>query len=195
MATILRPLASIGPFVFDAELSSATGETREVSSRRLPSGADLIDHSVLNPGGRRWNLTGAVSQLGQPQNLGRPSPTRLETDLEALVNDFAGGLVGQSTRLADAEDVLSAQIGEGQEVEVVSKKRGKFRALVVGWSVADGPDDGGMSIYSVDLLEVQRASSLSFIDPGTVGDALNGTGQTTNLGATNTTEVEIDLVA
>lgn len=55
MTVNLRPLASVGTFVFDSELSSATGETREFSTKTLPSGVDIIDHSVLNPGGRRYS--------------------------------------------------------------------------------------------------------------------------------------------
>lgn len=191
MTTLLRPLASVGTFVFDCELSSATGETRDFSTKRIPTGESLIDHSVLNPGGRRWTLTGAVSQLIQPQNIGRPSPATLESALESLVTDLALGLVGQSTRLADAEDLLSAQIAEGDEVTVVSKKRGKFQALVTSWSVSDGPNDGGKSTYTVGLLEVQRASTLSFTNPGSVGESLNGSGSTTNLGATSVTDTDV----
>lgn len=195
MPTVLRPLASVGAFVFDCELSSTAEEVREYTTRRVPTGADLIDHSVLNPGGRRWSLTGRVSEIGQPQNLGRPSATPVAASLENLVQNLAAGLIGLGTRLADAENVLSATIAEGQEVTVVSKKLGRFQAVVTRWSKADGPSDGGGSTYSVEVLEILRAASLSFIDPNEVAEALNGSGSTTSLGPTSASSATLDLVA
>lgn len=193
MPTILKPLASVGSFVFDAELSSSAGESREFSTKRLPSGAIIIDHSVLNPGGRRWTLTGRVSNLSQPQNVGRPSPQSLEGSLESLVNNLATGLVGQSTRLADAEETLSQIIGQGDRVTVVSAKRGKFTAFVESWDVSDGPSDRAGSTYNVGLFEYEASVGLSFVDPGEDGLALNGSGQTNSLGATQATVADIEF--
>lgn len=193
LKTILRPLASVGQFIFDAELTSGTGERREFSQRRIPSGAEIIDHSVLNPGGRRWTISGRVSNLPQPQNFGRPSPSGPIPNLEALVQNLAAGLVGQSTRLSDMESVLSEELARGERVTVVSAKRGKFNAFVESWDVADGPGDGGGSTYSVTLFEYEPASGLSFVDASEEGAALNGSGQTTSLGATSTTDAEVDF--
>ena len=194
-STLLRPLSSVGTFVFDCELSSSTGQTREYSTRRLPTGEVLSDHSVLDPAGRSFNLTGRVSRIPQPQNFGRPQPRGVESRLEDLVGGLARSAVGQSTRIEDAQDVLEGIIGIGEEVTITSAKLGRFTAVVTGWQVASGPSDGGGSTYSVDLWQASRASDLSFVNPNEEGAALNGSGATTDLGPTSTTEVTLDLVA
>ncbi len=193
MTVNLRPLASVGTFVFDSELSSATGETREFSTKTLPSGVDIIDHSVLNPGGRRWTISGRVSNLSQPQNVGRPSPLSLEGSLESLVSNIATGLIGQPTRLADAEQNLSQIIAAGERVTVVSNKRGKFTAFVESWDVSDGVTDRAGSTYTVVLFEYKASAGISFIDPGEDALSLNGSGQTNSLGATQATVADVEF--
>lgn len=193
--TILRPLASVGAFVFDVELSNTRGDVRDVSSRRIARGASIIDHSVLNPTGRVFTLGGRVSNLPQPQNIGRPSPSPLTSAIESLINQTAAGLIGQSTRLADAESTLRSQIEEGEEVEVISKKFGKIRAIVTSWQASDGDDDSFASTYQVSLLEIRRAGGLLFANPGEAAAALNGSGATNKLGPTSTVAEEVDFVA
>lgn len=191
MPTILRPLASVGAFVFDCELGNSRGDVRDVSSRRIARGESIVDHSVLNPTGRMFTLVGRCSNLGQPQNIGRPSPTPPSTDLEALVRGLGSSVIGASTRLADLESSLRAQIEIGDEVQVVSKKFGKLSAIVTAWQASDGETDHFASTYQVTLLEIRRASGLFFTSPSAGASALNGSGNTTSLGPTSTTTSEI----
>lgn len=183
--TLLRPLSAVGSVVFDVELSERQGDTRDVTQRRIPQGGSISDHSILNPGGKRWGLTGRISNIPQPQSIGR-SPNTVLSDLEAFVQDFAAGLVGQSTRLADAIDAMASQIAVGEEVTVVSKKAGKFQAIILSWDVQDGERDHFASTINVELLQVSRAGGLFFTSPNEEGLALNGTGQTNDMGPTST---------
>jgi hypothetical protein len=75
---------------------------------------------------------------------------------------------------------------------VVSKSMGSFRALVIAWS-ANGEPGRGSKTFEVELLQIQRASGLSFIDP--IGDALalNGSGNTNAMGQTSTQADLVDL--
>ena len=194
MATLLRfarPLASVGAFVFDCELTSTSGERLDVSQRRIGIGASIVDHMIVNPGGRRWQLSGGVSMIGQPQNIGRASPNKLLDDIDALAASLGQAFTG-GNRVADAESILSATLAEGEEVAVVSKSMGSFRALVIAWS-ANGEPGRGSKTFEVELLQIQRASGLSFIDP--IGDALalHGSGNTNAMGQTSTQADLVDL--
>ena len=192
--TILRPLAQVGTFVFDAELSNSRGDVRDFSERRIPQGGSIVDHSMLNPGGRRFTLSGRCSNLSQPQNIGRPGAAAVTDQIEALINNTAAGLIGQSTRLQDAEDLLRAQIIAGQEVVVVSKKFGKILAVVLSWSAQDGPTDHYASTYQVEMLEILRAGGLFYTSPSSLGDALNGSAATNDKGPTTAVDTAVDFL-
>lgn len=177
----LRPLASVGAFVFDCELGSSQGSTREYSTRRIPTGESVIDHSVLNPGGQVFTITGRISNLIQPQNIGRPSPN---AGLPGI-DDVLGQVLGTSSRINDLLADLEGVIGEGVEVEVVGKKIGKINAVITSWQVQDSASDSGGSTVQVTLLRISRATGLTFINPTELGLVSNGSGNTTDLGPTS----------
>lgn len=183
MPTILRrqssPLMSLGDLVFDVELSVSRGGRREISERRLASGATVSDHSRRLP--RTFRVTGAVSALPQPQNVGRPGAPGAQATLESLGDQATAGLdlsrSSSPTRVQDFETRLDRLQDDGEfaEVELVSKVVGRPMVVLEEWEATATGDDGMSATYSLTLREVQRAGlTISQATPESL--ALVGTG-------------------
>lgn len=186
---LLRPLSSVGAFVFDCELGSSQGSVREYASRRIPTGESVIDHSILNPEGRVFALTGRISNSIQPHNFGRPSPAQGVPGIEAVV----GQILGTSSRVIDLLADLEGVIGEGVEVEVVGKMIGKITAVITSWQASGGTEDSGGISVQVSLLQISRATGLNFTNPSALGLDSNGSGNTNDLGPTSLVPQVVDV--
>jgi len=201
VATLLtrRPLSSVGFFFFDSQISESRGQSREFSVRRIPSGGNTIDHSVLDRGGRRFTVSGRVCDIQQVQNLGRPRPIAALDDLDQQLNRqalaAAGQIVGLSSRVRDQEALLSAEIASGAVIKCVAKKFGKIQAVVTAWDVDDGADDGGASTYSIELLEISIAEFRGALGlPSETAESLGGGGNLAAKGPSNFTTKLLELV-
>lgn len=182
---LLRPLASVGSFVFDCEIGGQQGDVRDYSARRIPTGETVIDHSILNPEGKVFTLTGRISALPQPQNFGRKSPAVSSVSVRSL-QSVATQLLGVTSRITDLLSDLSGLMAVGDEVEVITKIWGKVTAVITSWSESrSGPTAGGGAEVTMSLLVISRAVGLNFINPNLLGSTSNGSGSTTDLGPTS----------
>lgn len=173
MATFLRnlPLLAFADVVFDAEVSVGRGGQRELSERRLASGATILDHSRRLP--RTFRVRGAVSAVAQPQAFGRPGAPTGGAAVEAVLSNLVGG----SSRLQDFEQRLDALLDDAnyREGELVSKVVGRVTVALTDWSADTTAEDGSASTYELTFREVLRAPNLRI--SGAVPDALALTGR------------------
>lgn len=182
MPTILRrlasPLLAVGDLVFDCELSGRRGGRREYTSERIAAGVEVSDHSYALA--REFQLSGAVSAIAQPQNLGRPGAASALETLAQLGEGLASNLsldsaVGLGQRISDFEARLEAIREIGDELEVVSKVIGRVSVVLLEWEATNTPEDGEAATYSLTLREVQRAG-LTIANATPAALALNGSG-------------------
>ncbi len=171
-----QPLLQVGNLAFDCEVSVTRGGEREVSERRLAAGASVAEHSRRPP--RVFEVSGAVSVISQPQNLGRPGASTDET-LNQVQNDLNSAIVPleMTTRLQDFESRLDALLDDEVfgELELVSKVVGRVSCVLVAWRATTTPEEGGSATYSLTLREVQWAGlTIALATPDAL--ALNGSG-------------------
>lgn len=171
-----QPLLQVGNLAFDCEVSVTRGGEREVSERRLAAGASVAEHSRRPP--RVFEVSGAVSVISQPQNLGRPGASTDET-LNQVQNDLNSAIVPleMTTRLQDFESRLDALLDDEVfgELELVSKVVGRVSCVLVAWRATTTPEEGGSATYSLTLREIQRAGlTIALATPDAL--ALNGSG-------------------
>lgn len=171
-----QPLLQVGNLAFDCEVSVTRGGEREVSERRLAAGASVSEHSRRPP--RVFEVSGAVSVISQPQNLGRPGASTDET-LNQVQNDLNSAIVPleMTTRLQDFESRLDALLDDEvfSELELVSKVVGRVSCVLVAWRATTTPEEGGSATYSLTLREIQRAGlTIALATPDAL--ALNGSG-------------------
>lgn len=182
MATILRrqsqPLLALGDLVFDCEVSVGRGGRREMSKRRLASGAFISDHSRREP--RVYQVEGAVSALPPVQNVGRPRSDGALAGTAALpAAAQAFSTVAIASRVSDFETRLDRLQDDDVfgEVELVSKVVGRVRVVMTEWQATTTGDDGMVGRYRLTLEEVQRAG-LTIMDATPESLALVGSGGT-----------------
>lgn len=187
---------ALGDLVFDCELSVQRGGRREISRRRLASGARVMDHSRREP--RVFQVEGAVSALPPVQNAGRPgSPDDLPlAGLAGAAAAFSPVAIG--SRVGDFEKRLDRLQDDDTfgEVELVSKVVGRVSVVLTEWSATTTGDDGFVGTYRLTLEEVQRAG-LTITEATPESLALNGTGgapQPGGGGPSQATPVTIDWV-
>lgn len=191
---LLRPLASVGSFVFDCEIGGQQGDVRAYSTRRIPTGETVIDHSILNPEGKVYTLTGRISALPQPQNIGRKSPAVASISLRSL-ETIASQTFGVTSRISDLLSDLSGLMAVGDEVEVVTKLWGKINAVITSWSESrSGPTAAGGAEVTMSILVISRAVGLNFINPNALGLGSNGSGNTNDLGPTSLVPQTINVL-
>lgn len=170
------PLLQIGDLAFDCELTVERGGEREMTERRIASGALVSDHSRRMA--RTFEVSGAVSALPQPQNLGRPGSNPADA-IPQLPLALAGVLpIDFLSRREDFEQRLDAMLDDDQfaEVELVSKVVGRVNVVMTRWRATNTPDDGDSATYSITLREVLRASDLTIAFGIDAALALNGSG-------------------
>lgn len=174
-----RPLLQVGDLAFDCEVSVSRGGDREVSERRIASGATVAEHSRRLP--RVFQVEGAVSVLPQPQNFGRPGAPSFDSTTFAGL-PIVGALVPieLTTRLQDFETRLDALLDDDTfgVLELVDQVIGRPLCVLTSWRAVNSASDalaGGGAVYSLTLREIQRAG-LSIADATPDGLALNGTG-------------------
>lgn len=191
------PLLQVGDLALDGELSVQRGGEREVSERRLASGATVSDHSRRLP--RTFECTGIVSALPQPQNAGRPGSSPF--DLIPPIPQSADALipVDIASRVEDFEQRLDALMDDGTfgEIELISKVIGRKTVVLRRWQAVTSPEDGGSATYQMTFREVLRAGNLSIAFATDVGLALNGSGGAPlpgGGGASQSTPVTLDVV-
>lgn len=201
MATVLRrqsqPLMSIGDLVFDCEVSVQRGGQREISRRRLASGARVSEHSRRLP--RTWQVEGAVSALPPVQNVGRPGANATLGGLGALpVAASAFSAAAIASRVKDFETRLDRLLDDDVfgPTELVSKVVGRPLVVITEWQATTTGDDGMVGRYRLTLEEVQRAG-LTITDGTPESLALVGSGgapQPGGGGPSQATPVTIDWV-
>ncbi len=200
MATILRrqsqPLLALGDLVFDCEVSVGRGGQREVSKRRLASGARVSDHSRRLP--RTFQVEGSVSALPPVQNVGRPGFLGgfNATALPAAATAFSP--VAVASRVGDFETRLDRLLDDDafRELELVSKVVGRQTVVMTEWACVTTGDDGMAATYRLTLEEVQRAG-LTIADATPESLALVGSGgapQPGGGGPSQATPVVLDVV-
>lgn len=170
-----RPLLQVGNLAFDCEVSVTRGGQREVSERRLASGASVAEHSRRPP--RVFQVEGAVSVLPQPQNFGRPGFTFDATTFAGLPIVTALVPLLVTTRLQDFETRLNALLDD--EVfgllELVDQVIGRVVCVLVDWRATNTPESGSAATYALTLREIQTAG-LTIAQAVPDALALNGTG-------------------
>jgi hypothetical protein len=200
VATILRrqsqPLLGLGDLLFDCEVSVSRGGQREISRRRLASGARVSDHSRRLP--RVFQVEGAVSALPPVQNVGRPGFQGgfNATALPAAASAFSP--VAIASRIGDFETRLDRLLDDDTygELELVSKVVGRVRVVLTEWAAVTTGDDGMRAVYRLTLEEVQRAG-LTIADATEEALTLTGTGgapQPGGGGPSQATPVVLDVV-
>lgn len=182
MATILRrqnsPLLALGDLVFDCEVSVGRGGRREMSKRRLASGAFVSDHSRREP--RVFQVEGAVSALPPVWNVGRPGADSSLAGTAALpAAASAFSTVAIASRVSDFETRLDRLQDDDAfgEIELVSKVIGRRRVVLTEWQATTTGDDGMVGRYRLTLEEVQRAG-LTITEATPESLALVGSGGT-----------------
>lgn len=182
--------------MFDCELTVQRGGQREVSRRRLASGARVSDHSRRLP--RVYQVEGAVSALPPVQNVGRPGFAGgfNATALPAAAATFSP--VAIASRVADFETRLDRLQDDDVfgEVELVSKVVGRVSVVLTEWSAVTTGDDGMRAVYRLTLEEVQRAG-LTITEATPEALALVGSGgapQPGGGGPSQATPVVLDVV-
>lgn len=171
---LTTPLLQVGAIGFDCEVDVDSNQQVEFTERRIAAGISLRDHSFALP--RNFTVTGAVSGIGQLQNLGRPGSPLFSgaldlalTQLEALT-----GLDVQ-TRVQDFTKRFQAMVLRREEVELISKVVGRVRVIVLGYDAQTTAEMGEMAIFRVRMREVQRAG-LSIAQATAEALALSGSG-------------------
>lgn len=172
-----QPLLQVGNLAFDCEVSVTRGGEREVSERRLAAGASVAEHSRRPP--RVFEVSGAVSVLAQPQNIGRPGAPSADATFEQIETNLNEAIIPleMTTRLQDFETRLDALLDDEVfgELELVSKVVGRVSCVLVAWRATTSPEDGRSATYSLTLREVQRAGlTIALATPDAL--ALNGSG-------------------
>lgn len=174
-----QPLLQVGNLAFDCEVSVARGGQREVSERRLASGATVAEHSRRLP--RTFRVEGAVSVLPQLQNTGRPGAPAFDATTFAGL-PLVGALVPLevTTRLQDFETRLDALLDDDVfgVLELVDQVIGRQTCVLVEWSASNSSSDpmaGGGAVYALTLREIQRAD-LTIAEATPEGLLYNGTG-------------------
>lgn len=171
-----QPLLQVGNLAFDCEVSVTRGGEREVSERRLAAGASVAEHSRRPP--RVFEVSGAVSVLAQPQNIGRPGA--LDADAaEQIQGNIQEAIIPleMTTRLQDFETRLDALLDDEVfgELELVSKVVGRVSCVLVAWRATTSAEDGRSATYSLTLREIQWANlTIALATPDAL--ALNGSG-------------------
>lgn len=170
------PLLQVGDLALDGELSVSRGGERELSERRLASGATVSDHSRRVP--RTFEVTGVVSALPQPQNAGRPGASPF--DLVPAIPPGVDALIpiDIASRREDFEARLDALLDDGNyaELELISKVVGRVTVVLTRWQSTTSPDDGQSATYQMTFREVLRAGNLSIAFASEFGLAMNGSG-------------------
>lgn len=164
----------MGGLAFDCEVSVTRGGQRQFTEYRVAAGQTLSDHSFSLP--RIFTLEGGVSEIAQPQNIGRPGSSILGGFLDIGLGKLEAltGIDFQD-RIGDFETRIQALIDRGEELEIVSKVIGRKRCVLLDWTATTTPEEGGQAIFRVTLKEVLRAG-LTIANATEAALAKNGSG-------------------